>query len=214
MRALDGPTSRPGRCHSRRAGAPGWPWLRDPRLGGRVINSRHRRPPAPRPPHCQLQPTPDPGPGRARPLGPGSCPREEGAGRAARGRGEAAPPETSLDGGGGGGGVGCRMVIGMSETSQPGDLPEPSFSTPFPYEDLGCGEQERRVSLQPQGSTFPTWPAGERGQSLGGGGRTRRDPAPLPIWERRRQLGTLRSPPVQGGGARPHSCCEGLGAEG
>lgn len=70
-RALEDPTSRPGR-RPRRAGVPGWPWLHDPGLARNVINSQRRLRlcPCRRPPHCQLQRTPDPGgPGGTRPLG-------------------------------------------------------------------------------------------------------------------------------------------------
>lgn len=89
-RALHGPTSRPGRRRPRRAGAPGWPWLRDPGLGGRVINSRPRRPlaPRPRPPHWQLPPTPDPArPGPGAPTWPQLPPAGGGSGPHGRGRG-------------------------------------------------------------------------------------------------------------------------------
>lgn len=86
-RALHGPTSRPGRRRPRRAGAPGWPWLRDPGLRGRVINSRARGPlaPRPRPPHWQLPPTPDPArPGPGAPTWPQLPPA--GGGSGGRGR--------------------------------------------------------------------------------------------------------------------------------
>lgn len=62
-------------------------------------------------------------------------------------------------------GWGGGLVIGVSETSQPQDLPEPSFSPPFPSKGPSCGKSGRRVGLQPQESTFP-----ERGGRVWGGG--------------------------------------------
>lgn len=98
-RARHGPTSRPGRRRPRRAGAPGWPWLRDPGLAAALLIAGPAGPSLrrPHPPHCQLQPTPDPGrprAGRAHlagdPAGGG------GSGRAGLGAGRVCPSRTSL----------------------------------------------------------------------------------------------------------------------
>lgn len=82
-----------------------------PGLGGRGINSRPRGPPAPASStaSCSRHRIP-PAPGRARPLGPGSS-AGGGSGRAAQGRGEAAPPGTSR---------GRRVWgVGVSKTGHP-----------------------------------------------------------------------------------------------
>lgn len=66
------PTSRPGRSRPRRAGAPGWPWLRDPGWAAAVLivgPAGRPRPPAALPAAAD---TGSAGSGRARPLGPGS----------------------------------------------------------------------------------------------------------------------------------------------
>lgn len=179
-RALHCPTSRPGLRRPRRAGAPGLPWLRDPGLGGRVINSPPRGPlaPRPRPPHWQLPPTPDP----ARP-GPGAPTWPQFP---ARGRSEQAVRP------GAGAGVG-GWPIGVSQICRPRDLPEPSFSHPF-FPRVQLWGRGGRVTLRPPESTSPARPAGA---GLGSWG-TERHPAP-----QRAQVGALRSPPAQVGG------CEG-----
>lgn len=94
------PTSRPGRSRPRRAGAPGWPWLRYPAWAAAVLivgPTGRPRPPAALPAAAD---TGSAGPGPGAPTWPGLRPREEGAGLAARGRGEAAPPGTSAGWGG------------------------------------------------------------------------------------------------------------------
>lgn len=73
-----------------------------PGLAGRVINSRPRRPLAPRPPHCQLPPTPDPGcPGPGAPIWPGLLPAGGGSVPRCPGGGERPPLPGPAWGGGG-----------------------------------------------------------------------------------------------------------------
>lgn len=203
-RALDCPTSRPGRCRSRHAGAPGWPWLRDPGLGGGVINRRPRRPSAPRPPHCQLQQTPDPGPRQARPLGRGSYPREEGAGRAARGRREAAPPGTDLGVGGGG------WLSASPKLASPEIFPNLlSLHHSLPRVPVTGGRRGGRLCSPRRALALLGW----RGRGGRVWGEDLEEPSTL-VWECRPQLDTLRSPPAPEGGTWPRSCCEGLREEG
>jgi hypothetical protein len=131
MRALEGPTSRPGRRRPRCAGARGWPWLRDPGLGGRVINSPAggrllRRP---RAPHCQLQPTPDPGrPGPGAPTWPGLPPAGGGSGPRGPGGGERVEGAV-------GGGLAMFPKPGSSRACLPSAFPSPG---------LGCSGRRGR----------------------------------------------------------------------
>lgn len=141
-----------------------------PGLGGRVINSRHRRPaPAAPPAAADTGSRPARAGGRAhlarlRPAGGGS-------GRAARGRGEAAAPRPAGVGAGwgGGGGDGGWSSASLNPAS-PEIVPNLLPLHPAPTRTQFRGAGEERVSLQPQGSTFPTRPAGERGQSWRGWG--------------------------------------------
>ena len=75
------PTSRPGRSRPRRAGAPGWPWLRDPGWAAAVLivgPAGRPRPPAALPAAADTG-SADPGPGA--PTWPGLRGRRERASR-------------------------------------------------------------------------------------------------------------------------------------